>query len=87
MSVTVRFVNGTQKTYSAADTAENRDGIFVLSKWNRLRRKLEEIEAMDARSVTLAEISKNGQVTNIVLGSGQARPKPDSTSKVANKGS
>lgn len=73
MAVTVRFVDGTERTFAAADSS-NRGPVFVVSKWNTKRRHLDEVAAFECSIVTLAEVTKGGTVTQIILGAGKRQP-------------
>lgn len=67
MPVNVRFADGTDKTYRDANAAINKSGFIVLSKWNTKTRRHEEIDVLEAAHVSLAEVVKGGNVTQIVL--------------------
>jgi hypothetical protein len=74
MAVVVRFVDGTEMTFQAADSASLRGPVYVVSRWNTQRRKPDEIRSFDASIVTVGEVSMNGIITEIILGLGRARP-------------
>ena len=42
-----------------------------LSIWNKKKRRLEDVDVLDAKRITLAEVMQNGVVKQIVLGLGQ----------------
>lgn len=68
MAVTVRLVGGDEKTFRDADSAARLDSMIVVSRWNTKRRHLDEVAVFAANQVIVAEVSKNGVVTNGVLG-------------------
>ena len=68
MSVTVRFVSGEEKVFRDADSAFRQDKMIVVSKWNTKRRHLDEVAVFMSNQVVVAEVSKNGVVTNGVFG-------------------
>ena len=55
----------------AADSATNRGRVFVISKWNTKRRNLDEVVTLQSEIVTLAEVTKGGTVTQIIIGAGR----------------
>ena len=72
MSVTVHYIDGDPVTYAAA-TSDHLDssGLMRLLKWNRKKRRLEDVDVLDAKRITLAEVMQNGVVEQRVLGRGQ----------------
>ena len=42
-----------------------------LLKWNREKRRLEDVDVLDAKRITLAEVMQNGVVEQRVFGRGQ----------------
>ena len=68
MAVTVRFVDGKEQTFRDADSAIRMGTMIVVSKWNTKRRRLDEVGVFAANHVLVAEVSKNGVVTNGVFG-------------------
>ena len=72
MSVTVRWIDGDPVTYAAATSAHlDSSGLMRLLKWNRKKRRLEDVDVLDAKRITLAEVMQNGVVEQRVLGRGQ----------------
>ena len=56
MSVTVHFVEGQPKTYRSATGAARRDRFIVVTRWNTKRQRPDDLEILDARGVTVAEV-------------------------------
>ena len=71
MPVTVRYIDGDPVTYDAATSASLDSGFMRLSIWNKKKRRLEDVDVLDAKRITLAEVMQNGVVKQIVLGLGQ----------------
>ena len=75
MSVTVHYIDGDPVTYAAATSAhlDLSSGLMRLLKWNRKKQRLDDVDVLDAKRITLAEVIQNGVVQQIVLGRGQRR--------------
>ena len=72
MSVTVHYIDGDPVTYAAATSAHlDSSGLMRLLKWNRKKRRLEDVDVLNAKRITLAEVMRNGAVEQRVLGLGQ----------------
>jgi hypothetical protein len=74
MPVNVRFVDGTERAYADASSAALDGPVFRVRKWNPARRKFEDVDALPADSVTLAEVlSAHGEPKEIIAGRGRAK--------------
>ena len=72
MSVTVHFVEGQPKTYRSATGAARRDRFIVVTRWKTKRQRPDDLEVLDARGVTVAEVfNRVGVRKQVVLGAGR----------------
>jgi len=71
MAVTVRFVDRTERHFDAATSASLDGPIFHVTKWNPIKRKVEDVEILPADQVTVAEVSDHSGVTERILGLGR----------------
>lgn len=73
MSVVVRFTDGSEQAFRDADSAVLDGLLFRVMKYDAKRRKSEDVSIFQAEHVKIAEISKGGIVTGIVLSRGVGR--------------
>ena len=71
MSATVHYIDGDPAIYAAATSAHlDLSGLMRLLKWNRKKRRLDDVDVLDAKRITLVEVMQNGVVEQRVLGWG-----------------
>ena len=68
MPVVVHSVSGKTQTFQQADAASRKGDWIAVSRWNPQKHRLEAIELLDARDVTVAEVIKHGVLQQIVAG-------------------
>jgi hypothetical protein len=68
MAVTVRFVDGSEKSYPTATSATRRGSLIVVAKDNPRKRNLEAVAVFPRDQVDFATVSDRGVTTSIVSG-------------------
>jgi hypothetical protein len=66
--VTVKLADGTERTFREADSVAPAEMFIRVDRWNTKTRRLDEVAVFGADQVVVAEVSKNGIVSNGVYG-------------------
>ena len=71
MSVKVFFADGSEEVFQSADSATPNGPLFVVSRYNSKTRYMDEVRAFPNNQVSMAEVTKNGRVTGLIVGGGR----------------
>ena len=63
MPVTVRYIDGDPVTYDAVTSASLDSGFMRLSIWNKKKRRLEDVDVLDAKRIPWPKSCRTGSLS------------------------